>query len=28
LAAEHCTFVACPRWLELWLGRVRGKADV
>jgi hypothetical protein len=28
LAAEHCTLVACPRWLELWLGRVRGKADV
>jgi hypothetical protein len=28
LVAEHCTLVACPRWLELWLGRVRGKADV
>jgi hypothetical protein len=26
LAAEHCTLVAYPRWLELWLDRVRGKA--
>lgn len=24
LRAERCTLVACPRWLELWLGRVRG----
>jgi hypothetical protein len=28
LGAERCTLVACPRWLELWLARVRGKADV
>jgi hypothetical protein len=20
---EHCTLLACPRWLELWLARVR-----
>ena len=25
LGAERCTLVACPRWLELWLARVRGK---
>jgi hypothetical protein len=23
LWAERCTLVACPRWLELWLLRVR-----
>ena len=28
LGAERCTLVACPRWLELWLARVRGKAGV
>ena len=28
LGAERCTLIACPRWLELWLARVRGKADV
>ena len=28
LGAERCTLVACPRWLELWLARVSGKADV
>jgi len=28
LVAEGCTLIACPRWLELWLARVRGKADV
>ena len=21
---EHCTIVDCPRWLDLWLRRVRG----
>jgi hypothetical protein len=25
---ERCTFVACPRWLELWLASVRGREDV
>ena len=20
---KHCTLLACPRWLELWLARVR-----
>jgi hypothetical protein len=25
---ERCTFVACPRWLELWLASVRGRDDV
>jgi hypothetical protein len=20
---EHCTFLGCPRWLDLWLARVR-----
>ena len=24
LSAERCTLEACPRWLELWLERVRG----
>jgi hypothetical protein len=24
LSPERCTFVACPRWLELWLASVRG----
>lgn len=24
----RCTFVACPRWLELWLASVRGREDV
>jgi hypothetical protein len=24
LRAERCTFAACPRWLELWLARLRG----
>jgi hypothetical protein len=28
LRAERCTLLACPRWLELWLASVRGKADV
>jgi hypothetical protein len=28
LGEERCTLVACPRWLELWLARVCGKADV
>jgi hypothetical protein len=28
LGAERCTLVACPRWLELWLARVRSEADV
>ena len=28
LGGDRCTLVACPRWLELWLARVRGKADV
>ena len=23
LTSERCTLVACPRWLELWLQRVR-----
>jgi hypothetical protein len=22
---DRCTLVACPRWLELWLARVRSK---
>jgi hypothetical protein len=26
LGAERCTLVACPRRLELWLARVRGKS--
>jgi hypothetical protein len=26
LQAARCALVACPRWLELWLARVRGKA--
>ena len=25
---ERCTFVACPRWLELWLASVRAREDV
>ena len=25
LGVERCALVACPRWLELWLARVRGK---
>jgi hypothetical protein len=28
LSPERCTFVACPRWLELWLARVRRNAGV
>ena len=28
LRMERCTLVACPRWLDLWLARVRGKVDV
>jgi hypothetical protein len=28
LGAASCTLIACPRWLELWLARVRGKAAV
>ena len=28
LGTERCTLVACPRWLELWLARVRSEADV
>jgi hypothetical protein len=28
LRAERCTLLACPRWLELWLAGVRGKADL
>ena len=24
LSPGSCTFVACPRWLELWLASVRG----
>lgn len=28
LRAERCTLIACPRWLELWLARAGGKADV
>jgi hypothetical protein len=26
LSPERCTFVACPRWLELWLASVRGES--
>ena len=26
LSSERCTLVACPRWLELWLSRVRADA--
>jgi ABC-type transporter Mla MlaB component len=25
---ERCTFVACPRWLKLWLASVHGREDV
>jgi hypothetical protein len=28
LSPERCTLQACPRWLELWLERVRGKEGV
>lgn len=28
LQAERCALLACPRWLELWLARVRGGANV
>jgi ABC-type transporter Mla MlaB component len=28
LSPERCTFVACPRWLELWLASVRAREDV
>ena len=28
LREKRCAFLACPRWLELWLASVRGKADV
>jgi hypothetical protein len=28
LEAERCTLIHAPRWLELWLARVRDKADV
>jgi hypothetical protein len=28
LGAKRCTLLACPRWLELWLARVRGNADL
>jgi hypothetical protein len=24
LSPGRCTILDCPRWLELWLGRVRG----
>jgi ABC-type transporter Mla MlaB component len=27
LSPKRCTVVACPRWLELWLARVRGRVD-
>jgi hypothetical protein len=27
LQAERCTFVACSRWLELWLASVRGTPE-
>ena len=26
LRAEGCTLVSCPRWLELWMTRVRADA--
>jgi hypothetical protein len=28
LSPKRCTFVACPRWLALWLESVRGREDV
>jgi hypothetical protein len=28
LAAGRCALASCPRWLELWLARVRGKTDI
>ena len=28
LSPERCTLLNCPRWLELWLARVRGDGRV
>jgi hypothetical protein len=28
LSAERCTLLNCPRWLELWLARVRGDGRI
>ena len=28
LCPERCTILDCPRWLELWLARVRGDAHI